>query len=96
VLGQRIGLDEIERMVGLAGEVAAVRVAEDRVHVACIQRVEREVRARLAVLCIELHARPSQFEVHVVGSLPSTAAGKVDYQALATEVGPEQPEPAGP
>ena len=85
VFGLRINLDEVERAVRDAGPVAAVGRDEQGI-VVFLERgtpVDRDaVRARLAER-FKLNSRT--FDVRLLDRLPTTAAGKIDYGALARD-----------
>jgi acyl-CoA synthetase (AMP-forming)/AMP-acid ligase II len=85
VCGLRIDLDRVERMLALAGTVAAVADAGDRVVVGVVdgaRPVDAEVVRRAAAGAAGL--APTGVEIVVLPDLPRLANGKVDHRTLAT------------
>jgi acyl-coenzyme A synthetase/AMP-(fatty) acid ligase len=86
VFGVRINLDDVERLVADVGPVAAL-AAGDRI-VVWATGMDADDRGSLARrLAQELRMHRSGFDVRGIDRLPTLPSGKVDYRALALEVG---------
>jgi acyl-CoA synthetase (AMP-forming)/AMP-acid ligase II len=83
VHGLRVNLDEVEAIVRGGGPAAALGAGEDRLAVF----VEGDPDAARAALADGLALHGRSVLVHRVEGIPVTASGKVDYQALARELG---------
>jgi len=85
--GQRVNLDELETMLARHGTVAALESADQLIlaRAACEAAPDRH---ELSQRASELIHVPSRFiRVLDVSRLPRTSSGKVDYAALASELG---------
>jgi acyl-coenzyme A synthetase/AMP-(fatty) acid ligase len=83
VHGLRVNLDEVEALGRGGGPAAALGDGEDRLAVF----VEGDPEAARAALADGLALRGRSVLVRHVEGLPVTTSGKVDYQALARELG---------
>ncbi|WP_436493138.1 AMP-binding protein [Actinokineospora sp. HUAS TT18] len=82
VFGNRVSLDDIERIVG--GAVAAV-AAGDKV-VVFLEGHDRDRRAAAKALAERLHLHVTGFDVRSVDALPLLPSGKIDYRSLEADL----------
>ncbi len=83
VFGKRVNLDDLEQICQcLVPEVACLG-AEDSVTVCITDGQHLDSLPQLLAKSTGIHA--SAYHVRIVSSLPRTAAGKIDYQALLRE-----------
>ncbi len=80
--GLRVNLDEVEALVRSVGPAAALEHGEDQI-IVFVEGAEVDARAALAG---GLTLRGRSFVVRGIDRLPTTAAGKIDYAALALEL----------
>jgi len=87
VLGVRVSLDDLERMVERPGQPAAVTCGTDDV-VHLVGAGEVAVHEQQRRQLVELLGVPSQHVVfRHIDRLPRTPGGKIDYRTLATVIG---------
>lgn len=82
IYGLRINLDEVEASARDQGPVAAVGRDDGQVTLFVEEGHRRDPREVRQALAATYGLTPKTFEVRVVGALPVTASGKVDYGAL--------------
>jgi acyl-CoA synthetase (AMP-forming)/AMP-acid ligase II len=83
VHGLRVNLDEVEALVAGGGPAAALGAGDDRLAVF----VEGDPEVARAALADGLALRGRSVVVRPVERLPVTSSGKIDYHALARELG---------
>jgi acyl-CoA synthetase (AMP-forming)/AMP-acid ligase II len=84
--GVRVNLDDVERMVGRSGTVAAVS-AGDRLVVWLEGAEQAELQPRAQALAQRLHLHWSGVEFRTVDRLPLLSNGKVDLRSLESQSG---------
>ncbi|MEH3106946.1 MAG: AMP-binding protein [Sphingomonas fennica] len=89
IFGNRIGLDDVERLLGAEGHEAIATGIDDRLLV-----VTRDAAAAPAIagfLQTRLKLPPDYIEVRTVDDYPVMASGKIDYAALKATLAPPAP-----
>lgn len=86
--GQRVELDELERLYADLGPAAAVAAPGERAAVFVEGVPQDRLRERHAAVCRGLHVTTGTIIARISSRLPRLASGKIDYQALAASCGP--------
>jgi len=82
--GQRVALDDIERMLGESGVEAVCCGADERLYIAVRTNSDESAAARFVTSRLRLH--PTMYSVVTVADVPRNTSGKVQYQALYEEL----------
>lgn len=88
VAGQRVELDQLERLYVDLGPAAAVAVPSGRAAVFVEGVAPDRLRARHAEVCRALHVTTGTVTARTSAQLPRLTSGKIDYEALAASCGP--------
>lgn len=89
IFGNRIGLDDVERLLGGEAYPAIATGIDDRLLV--VTRDPQAVGTIAALLRERLKLPPDYFEVRLVDEYPLLASGKIDYASLKASLTPPQP-----
>jgi len=81
LFGHRVNLDEVEALVREAGPAAVVG-APDAIWAFCAFGTQEELDQQARRLALRLRLHHSAFHFRRVGSIPTTASGKIDYRAV--------------